>query len=212
VDAPRNRRIRPRRRTVNAAGRVRMKIEMGCNGAGSRINSFALVSYLPEPLAGFFDNLRSELVPACSAKAHVTVLPPRPLQCPPEDAWEELKDNLQDFQPFRVDLAEVEIFAVTQVIYVSVSTGTGELKRMHAALNSGRLQFTEPFRYCPHITLAQELDPARVEAAAALAGSRWREFSHSRSFTVGRLTFVQNTLENRWTDLAGCSLSERVTI
>jgi len=33
--------------------------------AWDRINSFALVSYIPEPLAGFLDRLRQELVPNC---------------------------------------------------------------------------------------------------------------------------------------------------
>ena len=47
--------------------------------AWDRINSFALVSYIPEPLAGFLDRLRQELVPNCFLRAHVTILPPRPI-------------------------------------------------------------------------------------------------------------------------------------
>jgi 2'-5' RNA ligase len=180
----------------------------GCNGAG--INSFALISYLPEPLAGYLDSLRCELVPRCQARTHVTVLPPRPLAAGlPENAWRDLNDYLDDFPPFRVELTSIEVFEGTNVIYLSVGAGFRELEQMHVALNRGPLQFTEPYQYHPHVTLAQELSPEQVEAAAALARRRWREFPASHSFTVDRLTFVQNTRENRWSDLDGRMLSMR---
>jgi 2'-5' RNA ligase len=183
----------------------------GCNGAETKINSFALISYLPEPLAGFLDALRCELVPRCQAKSHVTVLPPRPLATGlPERAWLNLNDCLDAFPPFRVELASIEVFRGSNVIYLSIGAGCRELERMHTELNRGSLQFAEPFEYHPHVTLAQELSPADVEAAAELARRRWREFPYSRSFMVERLTFVQNTLENRWADLAGRMLSIRM--
>ena len=49
-------------------------------GGAQRINLFALVVYIPDPLAGFLDDLRKELVANCLPRAHVTILPPRPLQ------------------------------------------------------------------------------------------------------------------------------------
>jgi len=183
----------------------------GCNGEGTRINSFALVSYLPEPLAGFLDRLRSDLVRECHAKAHVTILPPRPVSGPIESAWDQLRAGLQDFQPFRVELKSIEIFPITQVIYVSVGPGFAELERMHSATNAGQLAFQEPFPYHPHITVAHEIEPDFVATAAEIARSRWREYSDTRSFIVDRLTFVQNSLENRWLDLSGCALSSHVT-
>jgi 2'-5' RNA ligase len=184
----------------------------GCSGQGISVNSFALVSYLPEPVAGFFDNLRRELVSGCHAKAHVTVLPPRPLSCSPEEAWETLKENLQDFSAFQLELGEIRIFPITQVVYVSVGHGYRELERMNTALNRGQLQFVEPFHYHPHLTLAQDLQPDEVSQVFEIARRRWREFAHPRDFTVDRLTFVQNTLENRWQDLAGCALSSHSNI
>jgi|SRR5579871_5754698 len=189
-----------------------MKPEMlGCDGQGTLINSFALISYLPEPLAGFLDSLRRELVPRCQARSHVTILPPRPLATGlPEAAWTELNDYMDAFPPFRTELTSVDIFQGTNVIYISVGAGYRELESMHKALGRGPLEFTEPFPYHPHVTLAQQLLPEQVEAAAALARRRWREFPHSRSFMVDRLTFVQNTVENRWADLAGRQLSIRM--
>jgi 2'-5' RNA ligase len=188
-----------------------MTLEMlGCDGLGNTINSFALISYLPEPLAGFLDSLRCELVPRCQAKSHVTVLPPRPLaKGLAETAWSDLNDSLNGFPPFRVELASIEVFEDTNVIYLSIGAGYRELVQMHAALNRGPLQFAEPYQYHPHVTLAQQLTPDEVDAAAALARRRWREFPYSHSFTVDRLTFVQNTVDNRWADLAGRALSIR---
>lgn len=188
-----------------------MTIEMtGCNGVGNAINSFALISYLPEPLAGFLDSLRCELVPRCTAKSHVTVLPPRPLSSGlPETAWNELNDSLNGSPPFRVELGSIEVFEDTNVIHLSIGAGFRELVQMHAALNKGPLQFAEPYEYHPHVTLAQQLTKDQVEAAAAVARRRWKEFPYSHSFTVDRLTFVQNTVENRWADLAGRELSIR---
>ena len=181
-----------------------------CNGEGTKINSFALVSYLPDPLAQFLDRLRNDLVEECFSKAHVTVLPPRPMKGSPEQAWVQVQEKVQDFQPFVVELGKVEIFAVTNVIYLSVNSGHAELKRLHQVLNADVLKFEEPFEYHPHVTLAQDLDIAQVPAAAELAARRWQEFPHSRSVVVNRLTFVQNTLENRWSDLYGFVLSSRV--
>ena len=50
------------------------------------VNSYALVSYIPDPLRRFLDDLRRELVPGCVPAAHVTVLPPRPLSGTVEEA------------------------------------------------------------------------------------------------------------------------------
>jgi hypothetical protein len=65
---------------------------------GERINLFSLVTYLPEPLAGFIDHLRQELVPGCSLRAHVTYLVPRPLR-DAEVASEHIRKTLRQIQP-----------------------------------------------------------------------------------------------------------------
>jgi 2'-5' RNA ligase len=181
-------------------------------GRRGDVNSFALVSYISDPLAGFLNRLRCELVPDCVAKAHVTVLPPRHLPSSPEDALRELQHGLQDFQPFRVELTEIAIFPGFQAVYLSIGVGRPELERMHAALDTGNLACVEPFEYYPHVTLAQDLAPQELAAAMELAAARWREFPHSRGFTLDKLTFVQNTLENRWIDLASVDLASHVRL
>jgi 2'-5' RNA ligase len=181
------------------------------NGRGERINSFALVSYLPDPLADYLNRLRYELAPHCLAKAHVTVLPPRPLTGSPDEAWQQMQQSLQDFQPFHVELAEVAIFPISQAIYIAIKSGAQELGRMHSALNVDGLAFDEPFEYRPHLTLAQDLPPEQIARGMELAAERWGEFPYPRGFTVDRLTFVQNTLENLWADLAAMDLASHVT-
>jgi 2'-5' RNA ligase len=182
----------------------------GCNGGRPSVNSFALVSYIPDPLGAFLDRLRNDLVSECHAKAHVTVLPPRPLFCPSTDAWDQMQKRMHDFAPFRVELGEIQVFPVTDVIYVSVKAGYDELQELHAALCGGCLSFKEPFHYHPHVTLAQELTHEQLGAANEIAIRRWKEFSGPRSFMVDKLTFVQNTLENCWIDLNAWQLSNSV--
>src|ERR1035437_23582 len=175
------------------------------SGIDTRINSFALVSYLSGPLAEFVDKIRHDFAPESMSKAHVTILPPRPLrESPPAamDAWVELRNRLQDVPPFRLELGEIEVFPSTRILYLSIKAGFWELDSMHQALNAGRVAFQESYPYYPHVTLVHELAPEDLPYAVQFARWRWSEFEHPRSISVERLTFVQNTLENYWIDLA----------
>ncbi len=169
-------------------------------GPAERINLFSLVTYLPEPLAGFIDKLRQELVPGCSFRAHVTHLVPRPLR-DPQLACEEIRRVLDAFEPFEVHLNDIGIFTATSVVYVALTKGKAEMEALHAALNVGAAHFDEPFPYHPHITLAQQISPAQVPAVFELAHYRWAEFAHRRAFLADRATFVQATRFNTWIDL-----------
>jgi 2'-5' RNA ligase len=176
---------------------------MECPPSGAeRINSFALVCYLPGALGAFLDALRAELVTTCAARSHVTILPPRELGGPDLLAKRQIAECVPEYPPFCVKLGAVEVFPQTKVIYLGLDDGNNQLHSMHDVLNSGPLVYTEPFVYHPHVTLAQGIDPAYVEEAADLATARWREFRHSRTFRVETLTFVQNTSVNCWLDLA----------
>jgi 2'-5' RNA ligase len=175
---------------------------MECNpGTGGRINSFALVSYIPDPLGSCLGRLRQELMPSCFARSHVTVLPPRSLAIGPDQAKHELTVALQDFAPFRLDLNGVEVFESTGVIYVAIGTGMNELKRMHLRLHQSSLASPESQVYHPHVTLAQDFPPEKLGDMGRLAKQRWAEFSSPHSFNVECLTFVQNTTTNQWLDL-----------
>lgn len=174
--------------------------------AWDRINSFALVSYIDEPLAGFLDRLRQELVPDCFLRAHVTILPPRPICSHPGAAWDAIRGLAPRFSPFDVDLTDVEVFPVSDVIFVNISNGSEQLKQMHAVMNTSGLCFQEAFSYYPHITLAQKLKPDQVDELTRVARARWAECPYRKSFRVDTAVFVQNTRWNEWIDLGECKL------
>jgi len=186
---------------------------MDCPPSGAeRIDSFALVCYLPGALGAFLDKLRTELVSTCVARSHVTILPPRQLAASEAHAERQISDRVTDYPPFRVELGEVEIFPATKVIYLGLNDGGPQLQNLHDSLNSRALFFEEPYRYHPHVTLAQECNPDDVEAAAELARARWSEFQALRSFQADTLTFVQNTTSNRWLDLVEYELGSLAAV
>ena len=175
------------------------------------LNSFALVSYIPEPLAGFLDRLRCELVPNCFLRAHVTILPPRPIESAPEKAWTELRNAAYQLEPIDVELASVEVFPVSDVIYISIGKGHEELQQIHARLNAGRLACQEPFPFHPHITLAQCLTPDQGDELSEVARRRWAEYAGPCGFRAEVVTFVQNTRWHGWIDLGETVLGRGVT-
>lgn len=171
-----------------------------------RINSFALVSYIPEPLAGFLNQLRQELVPNCFLRAHITILPPRPSAADPESDWAQLQQIAKQFRPFEIELKAVEVFPISDVIYVSVGQGAEQLLSMHQAMDIGGLQFREHYSYHPHVTLAQDLKPDELDELIRVARRRWTESKLTRTFRVERITFVQSSSRKTWVDLNECAL------
>ncbi len=179
-------------------------------GAGDSINSYALVSYIPGPLGLYLDRIRRELVSSCVAQSHVTILPPRALVASADTAKVELAEALHDSRPFEMNLEQVEVFESTSVIYLAVGSGEQQLDDLHRRLNRGALECCEYHRYHPHVTLAQDFPPQELPDMVALARARWGEFRSRRGFDVERLTFVQNTVSNRWMDLADFPLGHPV--
>ena len=171
-----------------------------------RINSFALVTYIPEPLAGFLNRLREELVPSSNLQSHVTILPPRLLLVKPEEAWRHICELAPAVPAFDVELTEVRVFTSSGVIYIDIGGGNDRIREMHAVFNSGILESAEMFEFCPHVTLAQGIVAGEAEALVERAKRRWAEYPHRHGFRVNSVTFVQNTAGNTWIDLARCQL------
>src|SRR5437868_6211052 len=179
-------------------------MSVNCNGAlragMEKLNQFALVIYIPDPLARFLDELRLELVAGCRPRAHVTVLPPRPLQ-DVRSALEQARIMAPEFPPFEIKAGDVEVFPKTNVIYIALPRGAEQMRAMHDAMNTGPLAFDEPYPYHPHITLAQEFDAADTPRLLALARERWQAYDGPRSFRAETVAFVQNTVGKCWLDL-----------
>ena len=187
---------------------------MQCDPATTtdRINSYALVSYIPGRLGDFITQLRQDLVTGCVAQSHVTVLPPRPLRVDPETAADEIRAGLAGFSSFELDMPRIRVFEQTSVIFCEIGRGREELFELHKALNVGGLYFQEPFDYHPHVTLAQGISADRLPEVFETTVRRWKESVSSTLVTIDKLTFVQNTVENIWIDLEECELRGLATV
>jgi len=183
---------------------------MGCGGGTSGVSHFALVSYIPGRLAAFLDSLRAELKPGCMLRAHVTVLPPRPLQLNVDESIRSLAAESRDCQPFKVELGDIAIFEKSNVVYLSLAGGEHELHALHENLNSGQLEYDGPFPYHPHITLAQDLTYDEALACAHVARCRWAGWDGPRGFDVEELAFVKSVKPGVWRDLARIELGQPV--
>lgn len=174
----------------------------GCTDGAERINLFALVVYIPDPLARFLDDLRRELTPGCLPRAHVTILPPRALSISVDAAADNARSIVSGFAPFDISAASVDIFRPTDVIYIRIREGEQELRELYRTLNTGPLACDEQYPYQPHITLAQDLRPEQVQPLFELARKRWSAFPHSRRIRAERAFFVQSKADCTWVDLA----------
>jgi 2'-5' RNA ligase len=180
------------------------------SGGGRTLGQFALVSYIPDPLAEFLDRLRLDLTPRCNPRAHVTVLPPRPIANGSD--LKKLALHLEEegrvAPPFEVALGDIDMFPETKVIFVNLAQGERELHALHENLNSGQLEYDGPFPYHPHITVAQDFDPNQAEEFARLARERWQRYDGPRRFMVECLSFVQNVAPGMWCDVARIPLAQ----
>src|ERR1039457_2650506 len=112
--------------------------------AEERLNVFALVIYIPDPLGRFLDDLRRELAPHSNPHAHVSVLPPRPLAVEWQAGAEQARTLTEGWAPFEIELTGLQIFPVTNVIYIEIGAGAAGLGRPPAPPNTGTPAVQEP--------------------------------------------------------------------
>jgi hypothetical protein len=173
---------------------------------------YALVAYLKNPAGGFVENLRRELHPDLPhLPAHLSILPPRPLQGSENSALQVLERICGDEEPFEVTLGDVETFVpVTPTVYIRVQGGAGHMSALHSKLNTEALAFEEEWPYIPHLTIVKMSGEQAARKAFQIARERWVHCSDSRRIVLERLTFVREDLENHWVDLAPVLLGRRL--
>jgi 2'-5' RNA ligase len=174
--------------------------------SSDRINSFALVTYISDRLGDFLTKLRDELIPGSSVRAHVTILPPRPIRGDGMTAGHSMRRRIESYAPFTIEINDIDVFAVTAVVFAEIGIGRKDLRRIHEELNIGPVEYHEPYPYHPHITLAQNIDPKSVPEIYQLARRRWQEAGLPKRFIIDTMHFVQNTAGNRWIDLMSYEL------
>ena len=166
-----------------------------------RINQFAVVAYVTGPLAEFVNGLRGELTPGCPHQAHITILPPRSLDVPVEEAASQMRSILERFEAFDVVADGVSVFPGTHVLKLTINQGRNELRTLHDILNTGPFAQKENYPYVPHITLCMDIPENKVVELAQMATERWQEFGGAARLSIDSLTFVQQRENETWADL-----------
>ncbi len=154
------------------------------------------------------ENLRRELHPDLPhLAAHLTILPPRPLQGSENSALQVLERICGHEEPFEVTLGDVETFIpVTPTVYIRVDGAAVRMSELHSKLNTEALAFKEEWPYIPHLTIVKMSAEPPAQTAFQLARTRWAHYSGSRRILLERLTFVREEVredaQNHWVDLA----------
>jgi 2'-5' RNA ligase len=173
---------------------------------------YALVAYVKSPVGEFVENLRRELYPGLPQfMAHLTLLPPRPLQGAESTALQVLSGICNQAEPFEVTLGDMESFApTTPTVYIRVGNAAARLRELHDKLNTQTLAFAEEWPYIPHLTIVKMPTEQAAHQALEIARERWRQYAGSRRIMLDRLTFVREDAQNCWVDLAPVLLGGRL--
>jgi 2'-5' RNA ligase len=88
------------------------------------------------------------------------------------------------------------------VVFVAVAAGVGECERLHrAVLDAAAIRATVPFPYHPHVTVAHNVAPERLDAVFAdLAG-------YEAAFPVDGFALFEHDESGRWQSSAQYRLS-----
>jgi len=169
---------------------------------------YALVGYVTGAAGEFVESLRRELHPDLPhLAAHLTILPPRPLQGSETSALQVLERICGEEEPFEVSLGGVGTFIpVTPTVYIRVDDAAARMCELHRRLNVEALAFHEEWPYIPHLTIAKMGGEPAAQTACETARGRWAEYAGSRRILLEKLTFVREDVRegthNCWVDLA----------
>lgn len=165
---------------------------------------YALVAYVRNSVGDFVESLRRELHPHLPhLAAHLTVLPPRPLLGSESSAIEMLEEICGGVNPFEVTLGDVESFVpVTPTIFIRVAYAGYRLRELHDQVSTGVLAAQEEWPYMPHLTIVKMESKEQADQAFEIARQRWAQFQGRRRVAVEQLTFVRESQQNSWVDLA----------
>jgi 2'-5' RNA ligase len=165
---------------------------------------YALVAYVQSPAGEFVENLRRELHPDLPhLAAHLTILPPRPLQGSESAALQVLERICGAEEPFEVALGAVETFIpITPTVFIRVGASSSRMCELHRKLNTEVLQYQEEWPYIPHLTIVKMGDEQHARSALEFSRQRWYAYPGSRRILLERLTFVREDSQNCWVDLA----------
>jgi 2'-5' RNA ligase len=126
---------------------------------------------IPEPWGSQLDGHRAasgdpmaSLIPA-----HLTLLGPTEVDAS-ADATSKIESHLSataaDHRPFQLHLRGTGTFRpVTQVVFVAVAAGISDCEQLASDIRSGPLSRALNYPYHPHVTVAQDVPEASLDAA-----------------------------------------------
>ncbi len=150
----------------------------------SNWGGFALVAYVPDPLQSLLNSLRASIPGIPLPPVHITVLPPRPLALPIEQACKRVEDITSDTPAFEAELSEVRYFAQSDFLYLDIAEGGNKIYDIHAKLNAGDLSHPEVYEFRPHLTLGGPVPQNLTQATQETTTSRWQELQCPRRILV----------------------------
>jgi 2'-5' RNA ligase len=152
---------------------------------------------IPEPWGSQLTRRRAEAgdPQAAFVPAHVTLLGPTEVDTADLKNIERCLDDIAAVcLPFPLYLRGTGTFRpVTEVVFVTVAAGISECEQLNAAIHTIEgIERTAKFPYHPHVTVAQEVAPAHLDAVFRdLAGFEAR-------FLVDGFTLFEHGLDGRW--------------
>jgi 2'-5' RNA ligase len=89
-----------------------------------------------------------------------------------------------------VELGEVSLFPETNILYLEVAKGAGDLRELHEVLNAGSLRHDERFEYSPHVTISGPMAEQDVEKGRQQAQADCSSSGMNFRFTVSDVVFL----------------------
>lgn len=146
---------------------------------------------------------------AAHVRAHVTLLGPTEVGAADLPAIDRhLAEVARRHAAFTVRLRGTGTFRpLTPVVFVAVTAGISECEQLHqAVLGAAAIEATVPFPYHPHVTVAHNVAPERLDAAFAdLAG-------YEAAFPVDGFALFEHDESGRWQPYAQYRLSPRRSV
>lgn len=160
---------------------------------------------VPQPWAAELEGWRTRFGDplGSSVPAHVTLVPPTAVPCADLPAVREHLERTTASTPrFRIVLDGTGTFRpVSPVVFVRLTEGAGECAALEERVRAGVLGTRRRFPFHPHVTVAQQLDDAVLDAASAqLSG-------YAASFEVGEVDLYELGTDGRWRSVQAFQLT-----